>query len=154
MRGRRRHGAVLRRNDGGGAAAAEMLAENGVEVAVVNARFAKPIDREMVREAFASGSPVLTVEDHCVAGGFGSAVLEAAQELGLSGSRVLRLGIPDDRFIAHGSRSGQLAECGIDATGIAAAVQSVVEHGRAMPARDILRPRTVVDARATSRVRP
>ena len=135
-------------------AAAELLLEAGIEVAVVNARFAKPIDREMVRNAFESGSPVLTVEDHCVAGGFGSAVLETAQELGLSGSRVLRLGIPEDRFIAHGSRSGQLAECGIDATGIAAAVQSVVEGGRTMPVRDVLRPRAVLDVRAASPVRP
>lgn len=135
-------------------AAAELLSEAGIEVGVVNARFAKPIDREMVREAFECGSPVLTVEDHCVAGGFGSAVLEAAQELGLSGPRVLRLGIPEDRLISHGSRSGQLAECGIDATGIATAVQSVVESGRTMPARDVLRPRSVVDARAASTVRP
>ena len=110
-------------------AAADILAENGIDAAVVNARFAKPIDREMVEAAFRFNVPVVTVEDHSVAGGFGSAVLETVQELGLSAARMARLGLPADRFIAHGSRAGQLAECGIDATGIAATVQTLVEAG-------------------------
>jgi len=108
--------------------AADMLAESGVQVGVVNARFAKPIDRDMVREAIAGSAPVFTVEEHSVAGGFGSAVLEAAQEMGLDASRLIRLGMPTDRFIEHGSRSGQLAECGLDATGIAATLQGVLER--------------------------
>ena len=108
-------------------AAAEMLAHQGLEVGVVAARFAKPVDREMVRSALIGGRAVVTVEDHSIAGGFGSAVLESAQELGLDASRLVRLGMPVDRFVAHGSRSGQMAECGIDATGIAAAVQRLLE---------------------------
>ncbi len=112
---------------GAALAAAEMLAHQGVEVGVVAARFAKPVDREMVRSALIGGRAAVTVEDHSVAGGFGSAVLETAQELGLDASRVVRLGMPVDRFVAHGSRSGQMAECGIDATGIAAAVQRLLE---------------------------
>jgi 1-deoxy-D-xylulose-5-phosphate synthase len=110
-----------------GLAAAELLAESAVEVSVVSARFAKPIDLEMVRQALEAGGPVFTIEDHSVAGGFGSAVLEAAQELELDASRLVRLGMPADRFVAHGSRAGQLAECGYDATGIAAAVQRRLE---------------------------
>jgi len=110
--------------------AAEMIAASGVEVGVVNARFARPIDVEMVEAAFGSGKPVVTVEDHSITGGFGSAVLETAQECGLTIGPMTRLGIPTDRFIAHGSRAGQLAECGIDATGIAAAVGSLVELPR------------------------
>ena len=110
-----------------GLAAAEMLADEGIQVAVVNARFAKPIDRDMVRKAFATGGPIITVEDHSIAGGFGSAVLEVAQEMGLASTRFVRLGMPEDRYIAHGSRAGQLAECDIDATGIAAAVQRFFE---------------------------
>jgi len=112
--------------------AAELLAEKGIEAAVVAARFAKPIDKAMVQAAFDiggplhAGAPVLTVEDHSVAGGFGSAVLEAAQEMGLNIHRMVRLGMPADRFIAHGSRPGQLAECGIDAAGIAAAVERLL----------------------------
>ncbi|MCO6437942.1 MAG: 1-deoxy-D-xylulose-5-phosphate synthase [Phycisphaerae bacterium] len=107
--------------------AAEMLSEMGIDAGVVAARFAKPVDRDMVSGALADGRPVVTVEDHSVAGGFGSAVLETAQELGLDASRLVRLGMPADRFISFGSRSGQLAECGYDATGIAATVQRLVE---------------------------
>ncbi|MEK7711143.1 MAG: 1-deoxy-D-xylulose-5-phosphate synthase [Planctomycetota bacterium] len=114
-------------------AAAEMLAESGIDAAVVNARFARPIDCEMVERAFLSGGAVVTVEDHSVSGGFGSAVLETAQELGLTCTRFTRLGMPSDRFVAHGSRAAQMAECGIDATGIAAAVQRLVESGWAVP---------------------
>ncbi|MFQ5589910.1 MAG: 1-deoxy-D-xylulose-5-phosphate synthase [Phycisphaerae bacterium] len=106
-----------------GIAAADLLADNATQVSVVAARFAKPIDRSMVREAFDMGGPVFTVEDHSIAGGFGSAVLETAQELGLDASGLVRLGMPADRFVGHGARAGQLAECGYDATGIAAAVQ-------------------------------
>lgn len=109
--------------------AAEMLAIDDVEVAVVNARFARPIDRDMVAAAYETGRPVVTVEDHSVSGGFGSAVLEAAQEQGLDAGSTVRLGLPADRFVAHGSRAGQLAEVGIDATGIAAAVIRLLECG-------------------------
>ncbi|MCK4659553.1 MAG: 1-deoxy-D-xylulose-5-phosphate synthase [Phycisphaerae bacterium] len=108
--------------------AAELLSVDGVEVAVVNARFAKPIDRDMVAGAFAGGGPVVTVEDHSICGGFGSAVLESAQEQGLDTSLSLRLGLPTDRFIAHGARSGQLAEVNLDAAGIASAVMRLLER--------------------------
>ena len=111
-------------------AAAEILSESGIEIAVINARFARPIDRGMVEAALVAGAPVLTVEDHSVAGGFGSAVLETAQEMSLDASCVVRLGIPSDRFIAHGSRAGQLAECGIDATSIASTIQAQLELNR------------------------
>jgi 1-deoxy-D-xylulose-5-phosphate synthase len=111
--------------------AAALLAAEGVDVAVVNARFAKPVDREMVRAALTKtepgcpqpGGPVVTVEDHSLAGGFGSAVIEEANNLGLPAESIIRLGMPVDRFIPHGSRPGQLAECGLDAAGIAAAVR-------------------------------
>jgi len=108
--------------------AADLLAENDIDATVVNARFAKPIDRRMVREALTGERPVVTVEDHSIQGGFGSAVLETAQEMGLSCARLTRLGLPD-RFIEHGSRAGQLAESGIDAAGIAAAVIAQLERG-------------------------
>lgn len=110
--------------------AADLLAASGTAVRVVSARFAKPIDREMVATALLADHPVITVEDHCVAGGFGSAVIETAQELGLPTERIVRLGIPHDRFIRHGSRVGQLAECGLDAAGIAAAMQHELDRSR------------------------
>ncbi|MFQ5424143.1 MAG: 1-deoxy-D-xylulose-5-phosphate synthase [Phycisphaerae bacterium] len=106
--------------------ASELLCAEDIHVRVVNARFAKPVDGEMVAEALTRGGPVLTVEDHSMAAGFGSAVLESAQAMGLNASSLTRLGIPPDRFIAHGSRGGQLAECGIDTAGIAAAVRDAL----------------------------
>jgi len=125
--------------------AAEMLAQNGVEVTVVSSRFAKPIDREMVASALKSDAPVLTIEDHSLAGGFGSAFLEVAQAMGLDATRVVRLGMPTDRFIAHGSRAGQLAECGYDASGIAATVEELLSprartagRTRGWPARRVV----------------
>ena len=106
--------------------AADLLACDGVGARVINARFANPIDRDMVADALALGGPVITVEEHSVTAGFGSVVLETACELGLSASGVTVLGMPADRFIAHGSRAGQLAECGLDAAGIAAAVSTAI----------------------------
>ena len=114
-------------------AAADALRADGHEVEVVNARFAKPIDRKMIRNAFQTGRPVITVEDHSVSGGFGSAVLETATELGLTIGSFKRLGLPAERFVEHGSRDGQLAEVGIDATGIASAVQSCIESCEVSP---------------------
>ena len=110
-----------------------LLGELDIHAAVINARFAKPIDAQMVRDAFEASGPIVTVEDHSVAGGFGSAFIEAAHEMGLTGVPVTVLGMPRDRFIAHGPRPGQLAECGIDATGIAAAVQRSLENAREFP---------------------
>ncbi len=106
--------------------AAKILAADGVEATVVNARFAAPVDRSMVLTAFAAGRPVVTVEDHSVAGGFGSAVLETAQELGLDIGPLARLGIPADRFVPHGSRRWQISEAGIDAAAIAATVHRLL----------------------------
>jgi len=107
--------------------AADLLREEGVDVSVVNARFARPIDERMIARGFDGSAPVITVEDHSIAGGFGSAVLETAQSLGVSSPCIVRLGIPSDRFIAHGARGEQLAECGYDASGIASAVLRAIE---------------------------
>ncbi|GMV95808.1 MAG: 1-deoxy-D-xylulose-5-phosphate synthase [Phycisphaerae bacterium] len=121
--------------------AADLLAAENVFVRVVNARFAKPIDEDMVTTAVRAGHPIVTVEDHSIAGGFGSAVIETAQQLGHPIDRIVRLGMPADRFIAKGSRAGQLAECGIDAAGIAAAVsEQLARTGRraaAVPPRRV-----------------
>lgn len=133
-----------------GLAAADLLAELGIEVEVVNARFARPIDHRMIEQACRAGGPIVTVEDHSVAGGFGSAVLEAIHELDATATRrwtgvpVARLGIPADRFIAHGSRAGQIAECGYDATGIAAVVQRLIESREHAPDELDRTPRPVL----------
>ncbi len=118
-------------------AAAEMLSSEGIEVGVVAARFVKPMDEAMVHDALVGGQPVVTVEDHSVSGGFGSAVLETAQKLGLDASKLVRLGLPEDRFVAHGSRAGQLAECSLDATGIAATLLRLLDKGASRRSSDI-----------------
>ena len=105
--------------------AAEMLQRERLDVAVYSARFAKPLDQDLLSELLASDIPILTVEDHALAGGFGSAVLETAQELEPQGRRIHRLGI-QDQFISHKSRGEQLAVVGIDAAGIAKAVRKML----------------------------
>lgn len=103
--------------------AAERLRTEGIRVGVINARFVKPLDRETVLRAVRDCGFVVTVEEGALLGGFGSAVLEAAADAGLSTSHVRRLGIPD-RFIEHGERGELLADLGLDAAGIAAACRS------------------------------
>jgi 1-deoxy-D-xylulose-5-phosphate synthase len=106
--------------------AAEILALQEIDVGVVNARFARPLDQQMLRETIGRDQVVLTVEDNSLAGGFGSAVLEQAREMGLNLDNVRCSGIPSDRLIEHGPRPGQLAEIGLDATGIAATFEEIV----------------------------
>ncbi|MBK8914900.1 MAG: 1-deoxy-D-xylulose-5-phosphate synthase [Phycisphaerales bacterium] len=111
--------------------AARTLETEDIFVTVVNARFAKPIDTRMINAAVERGGPIVTVEDHSVAGGFGSAVLEAANGLGLPTTDITRLGMDENTFYKHGSRNGQLAEAGIDAAGIAQTVRMLVSRRRA-----------------------
>ena len=101
-------------------AAERLRAEHGLRVGVVNARFVKPLDRPLVCKAIEECAFVLTVEEGCLAGGFGAAVLEAANDAGLATAHVRRLGLPD-RFILHAERDEQLAEVGLDVAGIVAA---------------------------------
>ena len=91
--------------------------EYGLRVGVVNARFAKPLDKATILKAVEECGFVLTVEEGCLMGGFGSAVLEAANESGMSTTHVRRLGLPD-AFILHAERDEQLAEVGLDVDGI------------------------------------
>ena len=98
--------------------ASNTLRQQGLDVGVVNARFVKPLDRDVIHRALTECSFVLTVEEGTLVGGFGSAVLEAASDLGLDTSRLQRMGIPD-RFIEHGERAELLADLRLDAHGIA-----------------------------------
>ena len=99
-------------------AAAEELAEEGVELAVINARFVKPLDTRAILQAVREQPFVVTVEEGCLMGGFGSAVLEAANDAGLDTSHIRRLGVPD-QYIEHADRSEQLAGLGLSSRGIA-----------------------------------
>ncbi len=90
----------------------------GLRVGVINARFIKPLDRETILKSIEECGFVLTVEEGCLPGGFGSAVLEAANDAGLPTSHIRRLGLPD-RYVMHAERDEQLAEVGLDVEGIA-----------------------------------
>ncbi|HXD87526.1 MAG TPA: 1-deoxy-D-xylulose-5-phosphate synthase [Urbifossiella sp.] len=103
-------------------AAARLLADEGIRVGVINARFVKPLDRETILRAVETLPFVATVEEGTIEGGFGSAVLEAANAAGIDARNVVRLGIPD-RFIEHGDRAELLAELGLHPEGLANAVR-------------------------------
>ncbi len=106
--------------------AAELLQGKGVAAAVINARFAKPLDRDCILEQLRRGRQVVTVEDNALAGGFGARVLECIHDAGLSQTTVLRCGHPD-AFIEHASIPELLADSGLTAEGIA---ERVLQHLR------------------------
>ena len=91
--------------------AAELLAADGIAAEVVNMRFVKPLDRELLLEAAGHVKLLVTVEENVLAGGFGSAVLECLADAGRT-VPLLRLGIPD-RFVPQGDRSLLWEECGL-----------------------------------------
>jgi len=104
--------------------AAEALAEQGIEAAVVNARFVKPLDEDLLCELAGACGRMVTVEENAVAGGFGSAVAEMLNRRGL---RVpfTALGIPD-QFISHGPPEMLLQQVGLDVPSICQAVSRLV----------------------------
>lgn len=112
--------------------AREVLAKEGISVGVFDARFAKPVDIDLVRLLIESDTPIVTVEDHHVIGGFGACVLEACNDRRLPTQQIYRLGLPD-HWIYQGSRTQQLAEAGIDADGIAAQVRTIMAGRKAAP---------------------
>lgn len=105
--------------------ACEMLAKEGLKPAHYDMRFVKPLDGELLQEVFGKFKKVLTVEDGCIMGGFGSAVIEWMADHGYA-AQVRRLGIPD-RIVEHGEQIELHRECGFDPEGIANAVREMVE---------------------------
>lgn len=98
--------------------ASEQLRQDGLDVGVVNARFVKPVDTQMVAQAVDTGF-VITLEENAAMGGFGSAVLEAANAIGASTDRIHIAAIPDS-FVEHGDRKELLANLQLDAAGLRA----------------------------------
>jgi len=96
--------------------AAEQLAAAGLELAVLDARFVKPFDGELLAEELAGGKPLITLEENALQGGFGSAVLEYCSDAGLS-PRTLRIGIPDE-FVEQGSQSELRQRLATDVAGV------------------------------------
>jgi len=93
------------------------LSLQGVDVGLVNARYIKPLDEELIKSLLLSPKPIITIEDNSLAGGFGSAVLETVNKLGGHAVPVLRLGIKDE-FIPHGELDKLYHLCGLDKEGI------------------------------------
>jgi 1-deoxy-D-xylulose-5-phosphate synthase len=107
--------------------AAEHLAKDGIETTVVNARFVKPLDAELLLALARTKRLIVTVEEAYLAGGFGSAVIELLEENGLQDKvRVVRMGVPD-RLVTHGDAKLLLAKYGLDADGIYTRVKESVE---------------------------
>ena len=113
-------------------AAAEALGAEGIAVSVIDARFVKPLDEELVLAEARRARRVVTVEEGCLPGGFGSAVLELLEARGLlaDGILVRRLGIPD-AFVTHGDPAKQRAELGIDEGAIARACRELAGDRKA-----------------------
>jgi len=105
--------------------AAALLSEEKISIDVVNARFAAPVDEKIV-SLLEKGKSLVTVEDHAVACGFGSAVLELAAEKGFSTESIRLLGAPR-RLIGHDTRDVQLTEAGANAEKIAETVRKILK---------------------------
>ena len=102
--------------------AASRLEEDGYDVTVVNARFVKPFDRNVLRELAERHHTLFTIEEHVLSGGFGSTVVEHLVDMGLSFSQVVRFGVPDS-FQNTGAREHLLKDCGLT-------VDNFVENAR------------------------
>ncbi|MEZ6194144.1 MAG: 1-deoxy-D-xylulose-5-phosphate synthase [Planctomycetota bacterium] len=92
--------------------AAEILEEQGIEFTVYNARFVRPFDHEMLRDAIDNHPIVITVEEHTLNGGFGAVCLEEAAKKRWNAAKIAMIGLPDE-FVEHGTRNEMLDEHGL-----------------------------------------
>jgi 1-deoxy-D-xylulose-5-phosphate synthase len=121
-------------------AAADVLAAEGWSVGVINARFARPLDRQLILDQVRGKRMVVTFEESVVVGGFGSGVLELVEEARLADPAyrdvaVRIVGIPGDRFVDHGSVSDLRRVLRLDVDGLAAQVRESLDTARATPGR-------------------
>jgi 1-deoxy-D-xylulose-5-phosphate synthase len=98
--------------------AARKLAEKGIEATVTNARFAKPLDAELVKGVAGDIKRLVTVEENALSGGFGNSIIDLLQQSGITDVKVKVIAIPDE-FVEHGSQAQLRAKYGLDAEGIA-----------------------------------
>ncbi len=105
--------------------AAHILTSDNIDITVINARFAKPIDEKII-SLLSDGFSIITVEDHAASGGFGSAVLEAAASAGLDTAKITVLGV-GDKFVQADKRAEQLKQCGLSAQEIAKTVKKILK---------------------------
>jgi 1-deoxy-D-xylulose-5-phosphate synthase len=107
---------------------ARELEKEGIAAAVVNVRFVKPLDRELILQLARRTRRLVTVEEHVLQGGFGSAILEILEEEGLAGVEVKRIGLPD-QFIEHGAVRSLRERFGFTTESLLRDVQSFVQAG-------------------------
>ncbi len=107
-------------------AAAERLASEGINIKVINARFVKPLDKDLLSQTATEIKNIITVEENTLQGGFGSAVLEMLAEKNITGVHVKRLGIPDE-FVEHATQTELRQKYGLDEDGIFKAVKEMLE---------------------------
>jgi 1-deoxy-D-xylulose-5-phosphate synthase len=108
--------------------AADLLAEGGLDVTVADARFAKPLDEDLLSALAAEHELLVTVEEGVLAGGFGSAVWECLNDAGGQLPRILRVGLPD-RYVAHGKPALLHAEVGYTGRAIAQRIEAAIAAG-------------------------
>ncbi len=106
--------------------AAKVLAVEGIELTVVNARFIKPLDRELIVSLAGKSAILFTAEENVLQGGFGTAVLELLEEEGVDGIAVTRIGYPDS-YVEQGEQPELRAMYGLDAKGIAETIRKVLK---------------------------
>ncbi len=104
--------------------ACEILQESGFDIAHYDLRFVKPLDEALLHEVFGRFDKIITVEDGCLQGGMGSAVIEFMCDHGYS-AQIKRLGIPD-RIVEHGEQLELQKECGFDTMGIVHSIQEML----------------------------
>jgi 1-deoxy-D-xylulose-5-phosphate synthase len=112
---------------GKGLEAADRLAVKGLDVTIVDARFAKPIDAVLMAQLATEHELLVTIEEGVLAGGFGSAVWESLNENGIDSARILRVGMPD-RYVTHGTPAILHAEVGFTGKRIAERIEAAVQH--------------------------
>jgi 1-deoxy-D-xylulose-5-phosphate synthase len=116
--------------------AAELLEEEGLRVAVINARFVKPLDKDLILDWVERTGLLVTIEENALQGGFGSAVLECLADEGRLPRRAVRIGIPD-AFVQHGKRDILRKDVGLDAESIARTVRTALTRPHGAPIRAI-----------------
>ena len=101
--------------------AANILSEKGINAAVFNSRFIKPLDKNLIKKLACKTKRIVTVEENVLQGGFGSSVMEMLEEAGINNINFKRIGIPD-KFVEHGSPVLLREKYGLDAESIAATI--------------------------------
>jgi len=112
-----------------------LLTADGIDAAVVNARFVKPVDRRLLTELAAEFDTIVTIEEGVLAGGLGAQVTQFCQTLSERPEQIISLGLPDD-FVTHGPRAKLLADVGLTPEGVVAAIRN--RHGMRQPEKVVV----------------